>query len=88
MYSRSISSASAFRASSSLNITLPISLGGLGVREGTYQLLFGQVGVPGAVAVSLSLAVYLINALSGLIGGAMYAWEGAYGAWRQAREEP
>lgn len=66
---------------------LPISLGGLGVREGGYVALFGQVGVPRAVAVSMSLSFYLITILSGLIGGALYAWEGARGAWRPAGEE-
>jgi uncharacterized protein (TIRG00374 family) len=66
---------------------LPISLGGLGVREGGYTALFGQVGVPQAVALSMSLAFYLITVLSGLIGGALYAWEGARGAWRPAGKE-
>jgi len=71
----------------SFSTALPISLGGLGVREGGFTALFGQVGVPQAVAFSMSLAFYLINVLSGLIGGVLYAWEGARGAWRGASEE-
>jgi len=66
-------------------LMLPITISGVGVREGAYLLLFGQVGVPAATAVSMSLSVYLINVLSGLIGGALYAWEGAHGAL-QARQ--
>ncbi len=66
---------------------LPISFGGLGVREGGYSLLFGQVGVASATAVSMSLAFYLINVLSGAIGGLLYAWEGARGVWRPKEGE-
>lgn len=66
---------------------LPISIGGLGVREGGYSLLFGQVGVPQTVAVSMSLAFYLINVLAGLIGGVLYASEGARGAWHPTQKE-
>ncbi len=67
-------------------LVLPISVSGLGVREWGYLTLFGQVGVPGVVALSMSLAFYLINVLSGLIGGVLYAWEGARGAWRPVKE--
>ncbi len=66
---------------------LPISIGGLGVREGSFGLFFGQVGVPQTVAVSMSLAFYLINVLSGLIGGVLYASEGARGAWQPSQKE-
>ncbi len=60
--------------------TLPISLGGLGVREGAFAELFGQVGVPAALALSMSLTFYLMNVVSGLIGGLLYAWEGLRGS--------
>ncbi len=65
---------------------LPISLGGLGVREGLYTALFGQVGVVAVAALSMSLAFYLVNVLSGAIGGLLYAWEGAHGVWRPTKE--
>jgi uncharacterized protein (TIRG00374 family) len=67
-------------------LILPISISGLGVREWEYVVLFGRVGVPATTAVSMSLAFYLINVLSGLIGGVLYAWEGAHGIWRSAGE--
>ena len=67
----------------SFSLTLPISLGGLGVREGTYALLFGQAGVAPEKAVALSLAYYAITVLTGLIGGLMYAIEGARGLKRE-----
>ncbi|MBI4313948.1 MAG: flippase-like domain-containing protein [Candidatus Omnitrophica bacterium] len=51
---------------------LPISLNGLGVREGAAVVLFGSVGLPAAQAVSLSLVCTLIPALSGLWGA--WAW--------------
>jgi uncharacterized protein (TIRG00374 family) len=51
---------------------LPISIGGLGVREGTFVVLLGQLtGVPKAMAVSVSLVGYLVNTSWGLIGAAL-----------------
>jgi uncharacterized membrane protein YbhN (UPF0104 family) len=47
---------------------LPISLGGFGVREGSYILLFGFTGVPAADALILSLAVYVLLTLVTAIG--------------------
>ncbi|MDI7274615.1 MAG: lysylphosphatidylglycerol synthase transmembrane domain-containing protein [Anaerolineae bacterium] len=55
---------------------LPFSLGGLGVRESAYTALFGQAGVAPSTALSMSLTFYLMNVVSGLIGGLLYAWEG------------
>jgi uncharacterized membrane protein YbhN (UPF0104 family) len=48
------------------------AFGGLGVRELTYVGLFGQVGVPRATALALSLSIYIITVGSGLIGGILY----------------
>jgi uncharacterized membrane protein YbhN (UPF0104 family) len=56
----------------SLTLTVPISLGGLGVREGMAVLLFTQVGVDEATAVAFSLAVYAIARITGLFGGLLY----------------
>ena len=61
-------------------LLLPISLNGLGVREGAYVLLFANAGVGSAAAVSISLAFWAITVLSGLIGGVVYAMQGAHGA--------
>ena len=61
-------------------LALPISVSGLGVREWGYMTLFAQVGVASATALSMSLVLYLITILSGLIGGVLYAWQGMRGA--------
>ena len=56
----------------SLALTLPISFGGLGVREGAAVLLFTQVGVDNALAVAYSLAMYAVARFTGLFGGLLY----------------
>ncbi len=55
-----------------LATTLPISLGGWGVREGVFVLLLGRVGVPAAEALSLSLLFGLFSMVSGFPG--LLAW--------------
>jgi uncharacterized membrane protein YbhN (UPF0104 family) len=58
----------------SFSLTLPISIGGLGVREQTYVLLFSPLGVPNTPATAMSLTNYaLTNLAVGLIGGCLYA---------------
>ncbi len=57
-------------------LTLPVSLSGIGVREGGYVLLFGQAGVPSSLAFALSLCVYASAVATGLIGGLLYALQG------------
>jgi hypothetical protein len=51
---------------------LPISFNGLGVREGTYQLLFGTVGIEAPQAVAMSLMYYIVRVVGGLVGGLLY----------------
>jgi uncharacterized membrane protein YbhN (UPF0104 family) len=59
----------------SFSLTLPVSIGGLGVREQTYALLFGALGVTEEAAVAMSLTNYaLSNLLVGLLGGVWYAF--------------
>lgn len=61
----------------SFSLALPISIGGLGVREQTYILLFGALGVSDTASAAMSLANYALTTLVvGLIGGVMYALEG------------
>jgi len=60
-------------------LVLPISLSGLGVREGGYVYLFAQAGVSAPLALAMSLLFYALNVATGLIGGALYAFEGARG---------
>ncbi len=58
------------------------AFGGLGVREMSYVGLFGSVGVPQAIALALSLGIYIITVATGLVGGAVYL----VGGIRRARE--
>ncbi|MDP2233432.1 MAG: lysylphosphatidylglycerol synthase transmembrane domain-containing protein, partial [Actinomycetota bacterium] len=52
---------------------LPISLSGLGVREAAYAVLFGQAGIPAEVAVTASLAFFVLVALVSLPGAPLFA---------------
>ncbi|MCE5259352.1 MAG: flippase-like domain-containing protein [Chloroflexi bacterium] len=51
---------------------LPISVSGLGVREGSYVLLFGKAGVATSQALAMSLLFYALNVVTGLTGGIIY----------------
>jgi hypothetical protein len=60
----------------SLSLSLPLSIGGLGVREATYLALFQPLGVSPEIAVVMSLFNYgITNILIGLIGGLLFALE-------------
>ena len=62
----------------SFSLALPISIGGLGVREQAYVLLFGTLGISSATSVALGLTNWLItNLIVGLLGGIWYSLEGA-----------
>ncbi len=56
----------------SVVIRLPISLYGIGVREGIFVIFFGHVGLSAEKAVSISLLVFTIGVLSSLVGGVLY----------------
>lgn len=51
---------------------VPISINGLGVREGSYVLLFSRAGVKSFQALSLSLVFFLIGVACSLIGGLLF----------------
>jgi hypothetical protein len=68
-------------------LTLPVSLSGLGVREGGYVLLFAQAGVPNSLALAMSLSVYGMMVVTGLLGGLLYALEGYRGLGAETVEE-
>ena len=53
---------------------IPISLGGLGIREGISIYLFEKIGVVPAHAMGLSLAWYFIILCISALGGAIYAF--------------
>jgi len=52
---------------------IPLSLNGLGLREGAFTFFFGLVGVAAPAALAISFLVYACRLLSGLIGGLCYA---------------
>ncbi len=56
----------------SVVIRLPLSLYGIGLREGMFVILFGGVGLSPEKAVSISLLVFTIGVLSSLVGGFLY----------------
>jgi uncharacterized membrane protein YbhN (UPF0104 family) len=63
----------------SVVLIAPISFAGLGVREGAYVYLFTQAGTAQAVALSLSLLVYVIGTVApGVVGGVAYLLRGAH----------
>jgi len=53
--------------------SIPVSIGGLGVRETAFVWLFGIVGVSQTAAFTLSLMIYALSILSALPGGWYYA---------------
>jgi uncharacterized membrane protein YbhN (UPF0104 family) len=71
----------------SLLLALPISLSGLGVREGAYVYLFSRVGVPPSSALAISLSIYAVTVATGLIGAFIYALVGYRGVRGEKRRE-
>jgi len=55
-----------------LVITIPISIGGLGMREGVFIAFLGQVGVSQPDALALSLLYYSFKVVTGVIGGIIW----------------
>ena len=71
----------------SLTLLLPISVGGLGVREGMAVLLFTQAGVDEAVAAAASLAVYAVARTTSLFGGLLYLAQSVRGLRAKTGDE-
>ncbi len=51
---------------------LPVSVNGLGIREVSYVLLFGQIGIPSQVAVSMAFLYFAVTFVASLPGGVVY----------------
>jgi len=51
---------------------IPISIGGLGLREGTFVLLFMSIGMPKEMAIAISALVLLQIIAQGLLGGILF----------------
>lgn len=66
---------------------LPVSVNGIGVREGSYVFFFQQLGVPSEMAVAVSLLFFFLVSVSSLAGGLFWISErGRQGeaVWKQA----
>jgi len=55
---------------------LPISVGGIGIREGTLVAVLGPLGASSVAAVSTGVWIYLLGVLASLGGGVIYWWRG------------
>ncbi|MEM7798401.1 MAG: lysylphosphatidylglycerol synthase transmembrane domain-containing protein [Chloroflexota bacterium] len=55
------------------------SVGGLGVRESVAPSLYAGAGLEPATAVSVSIVVFIMLRLSGLLGGPVYLWRALKG---------
>ncbi|MBI2370971.1 MAG: flippase-like domain-containing protein [Deltaproteobacteria bacterium] len=53
---------------------LPISLGGVGLREGSFVFFFAQVGVPSAAALAISLSWFGMSVAMAGIGALVLLW--------------
>ncbi len=51
---------------------IPVSVGGIGVRENSYVFLFRRVGLPPDVAVSVSIISFILTFIFSLPGGIFY----------------
>jgi uncharacterized membrane protein YbhN (UPF0104 family) len=61
----------------SLMLALPLSIGGFGVREGGYLYFLTRIDVDDSIAVTLGLLWWLMTALSGVVGAAVFVASGA-----------
>jgi uncharacterized membrane protein YbhN (UPF0104 family) len=61
----------------SVMAALPISVAGLGVREGGYIYFLTRIGIDDAVAVTVGLLWFAISVLAGLLGGLLFVASGA-----------
>jgi hypothetical protein len=57
---------------------LPISVSGLGIREASYLVFLGRIGVPEPLAVSVGLLWWLSTLAGGIAGGAVFVASGAH----------
>lgn len=55
---------------------IPVSVAGIGVREGGFVYFFSQAGVAASDAFALSVLMYLVGIIAILPGGIIYAMEG------------
>jgi len=61
----------------SLMTALPLSVAGLGVREGGYLYFLTRIDVDDSIAVTLGLLWFALTVLAGMVGGALFVASGA-----------
>ena len=61
----------------SVMAALPVSVAGLGVREGGYLWFFTRIDIDDSIAVTAGLLWFLVTAVAGLIGGLVFLTSGA-----------
>ncbi len=61
----------------SLMMALPLSIGGFGVREGGYLYFLTSIDIDDSIAVTMGLLWWLMTALSGIVGAAVFLASGA-----------
>ena len=54
---------------------IPITISGIGLREGTMAVLFQQMGLVASHGVVLGLTISIMRYVSGIVGGLILAWE-------------
>lgn len=57
---------------------IPISIGGIGLAEGAYFFVFGRMGIPGAVGLSVALLLRAKALAAGIVGGFYYTTLGIH----------
>lgn len=54
---------------------LPITVQGIGIREGLFILFFGPLGASDSQAALLAVLIYTLLSLNGLVGAGLYLWD-------------
>jgi uncharacterized membrane protein YbhN (UPF0104 family) len=66
----------AFMPAVAIAQVLPLSIGGLGIREAAFVVFLHPLGVPSGQAVALGLAVYGMTLAASLLGAPAFAFGG------------
>jgi hypothetical protein len=57
----------------SVVLLMPVTINGIGLREGVFALLFASFAIDGAVSVAFAWTSFGLFTIFGLLGGAVYA---------------
>jgi hypothetical protein len=68
--------AAAFAIVTAIDV-IPLSLNGLGIREGSYIYFLSSLGVPTTVALGVAVLVRLTVTLLAVVGGVAFLWRSA-----------